>query len=206
MIALGETEAVQTVDGPTTVRRERIWFGGVVKVRIPKEARLGSCPIDGGELHYLQFCRPVKGGVIYHFVHTEDEALVGKMIHAEVQLWQRTLSDTRKYFYLDFKPVDRSVPLTHRCSVMSAGDTWPNDWKQFVTPTPIRGVVLFSPPEAKVIPLSKSLMSARESDPQLGRLLEAGWIVDSEGATSVALFRLKKGERRTMLHERPKKK
>ena len=66
------------------VNREVLWDNGVVAVRVPE----GATEMISGELHYLQFPRFLKGGVVNMFVHIPGgtDFVPGKTIRARAKV------------------------------------------------------------------------------------------------------------------------
>lgn len=188
-----------------TVSREEVWSGAVVSIAVPDKVVKGQVGEGDDTIHYFRFARHVKGGSVYCFVHTSDEALLGRTIRVSATVMRRTLSDGRKYLYVDFRPVEKSVPPTHRLAVMQEHGVWSSDWQIFEMLSPLRGAIIFAPPEAKITPEAQAPRPI-STDPQLDRLLSQGWRIKENGLVIVTLFKLdKKGGEVTIKHHRPKK-
>ncbi|HEY0010477.1 MAG TPA: hypothetical protein VGB97_01015 [Candidatus Paceibacterota bacterium] len=215
MSSFGAAYAASTDYIPVPViARETLHTGPVVKVKVPVGANDGAYP-DGDEMvPFMAFHHNVPGGFVKFFVHSGDAALRGKTITASASVHRKQLQDDRLYLYVDLHPVDADTPVTHRLAVLPKG---PGSWDaldhtKFETPAPINGLVIFAPPEAKLVPEGMVVQlpkpaPARKStgDSQLDRLLEAGWEIGSENTTQVLLFHMKGDVRKTMTHYRPKK-
>ena len=89
-----------------------------------------------------------------------------------------------------------------------------DDWTVFKTIGPIKGLVVVSPEDAKLNQGGTSMIApsvkpepakTSSGDPQLDRLMAAGWTVVSDLGSMMKLGKMKKGEWVQMTHY-PKKK
>lgn len=214
MSSFGAAQAASAYVPVPVIARETLHTGSIVKMKVPIGATEGTYPNGDEEVPFLQFSHTVRGGRVNFFVHTSDSALLGKTITASASVLKKTFEDGREYLYVDLVPVT-DMPVTHRLAVMNDVDgSWDNDDHLiFRTPEPLSGVIIFAPPDAKVIPAGEIVqmpapVPARASatgDSQLDRLLADGWAIDSEDSLQVILFRMKGDLRKTMIHYRPKK-
>lgn len=200
---------------PSTVtNRQLLWQGGVVEVQIPQDASLGAFMEGGANIAFLQFKRTVKGGIVNCFLLGGNlEEYRGRKIHAAVEVRRKDLADGRSFLYLDFHPVARDKPITHRLAVMSGPADTSGRGVVFPTPAPIVGYVIITSPEEKIVPPVKVVTApvqkpASTGDSQLDRLLAAGWQISQEGTNEkiVHLYKANGGTTKTMVHYRPKKK
>jgi hypothetical protein len=210
-------QATSTRAPIAVTNRELLWSGGVIEISVPADAAERRYTEMEDDVHYLQFSRNIKGGVVNCFVHTNDTSFLGKKITAEIAVMRKTLVDGRTYLYIDLRPVERTTIITHRLAIVAnePGMWSGNDWVMFETPSPLRGAIILSAPDAKIVPNSPINQTRRvakppretsaSGDPQLDRLLADGWEIASDHGTAVVLSKMKKGERRTMTHHRPKK-
>lgn len=138
----------------TDVERTVLYTGPIVKMKVPVGASGGAYPSSEGLIPYLQFCHTIPGGRVNFFVHTADKMVRGRTITAGASVLKKTLPDGREYLYVDLKPVEADTPITHRLAVMNNLDaSWDNsDPLIFATPLPLKGVIIFASPDAKMIP------------------------------------------------------
>lgn len=204
------------------VARTLLHEGAIVRIKVPEGVSKGTYENDTVSVPFLRFAINITGGVVNVFVHTNDDTLRGKTIIAKVVVVEKALANGLKYLYVDLLPVDETTPVTHRLSVMP-GSNWSGpDYIIFHTPAPLegRGVVMLTPPKAKLAPgggnLAASSAPTREpvappptqastGDNQLNRLLAEGWRIESETPTQVNLYKVVGGKKKTMIHCRPKK-
>lgn len=135
------------------VERKMLWRGGVSKIKIPLEARLMEFRNGANALKYFEFHRAVPGGIVKCFVHLKNEAdknCRGSRIKAAVAVMSKTLSDDREYLYVDLVPAHELAPVTHRLAVVPANSKVEEGWETFPTPSPVRGMVVMAPPDAKI--------------------------------------------------------
>lgn len=180
-----------------TIARDIIWNGGVAKVLVARDAAAGAF----AEFKYFRFNRGFKGGMVSFFVHSENPEIIGREITVSVQLMQRTLQDGRKYLYVDLKPT-RDV-ATLRIMVADSQQKRrikiPEGSLVFDMPAPLAGAVMFLPIDAKIEEAETATV-----DPQLERLLNEGWEPESQDARTVTLIKMKGGQKKQMIHHRPK--
>ena len=144
--------------------RKLLWEGGIISIAVPETAKEGSYPSDAGPQKFVKFAHNVKGGVVNFFVHDEEPTrLLGKKITAEVEIWEKTLADGRKFLYVDLDPTSDTMPIMNRISVMSVKKkdvAMQEGFAAFETPAPLIGVIVVAPVESKIIIKAKA--SARK--------------------------------------------
>ena len=134
-------------------KRELLWSGGTVEIKVPVDARYGEFKDGkGNTLPFLKFARSVKGGMINFFVHNHKLECRGRKIKAEVQVWRKEFEDGREFLYIDLRPVLQDTPFTHRLVVMSgAPGTWlSQDGAVFETPWPLQAAIILTAPGKKI--------------------------------------------------------
>src|SRR3989344_3129266 len=101
--------------------RKMLWKGGIIGMTVPSTAEEGEYPSDAGPQKFVRFAQNVKGGVVNFFVHDDEPTMfLGKKIIAEVEIWEKTLADGRKFLYVDLDLTSIDVIfVTHRLAVMS---------------------------------------------------------------------------------------
>jgi hypothetical protein len=191
---------------PTPVQeRRKLWAEGSVSIKIPEIAKWAFFRNEEVDVDFLQFGRTIKGGTINMYVHDARNEMIGKTITAKAELWQKTLIDGRSFFYIDLHPSQDAKP-THRLIVMDGATDIQG---AFMTPSPMKGYVLFVDPDAKLAAeVPKTLTPAAPTKPnwtgdgQLDRLLAAGWKIKI--ATDDRVFLTKPGKK-DLIHHRPRK-
>ena len=123
---------------------------------VPSTAEEGEYPSDAGPQKFVRFAQNVKGGVVNFFVHDDEPTrFLGKKIIAEVEIWEKTLADGRKFLYVDLDLTSIDVIfVTHRLAVMSMKKKDVLVQKGFVTcetSAPLVGVIVIAPIESKII-------------------------------------------------------
>lgn len=207
MSSIGAAIAASTTVPAPIKSRETLWTGGIVKMKVPSFINDGVYDNGEEELSYLHFFRPIRGGGVNMFVHSDDTRLVNTTIRASVTVIKKIFTDGREYLHIDLKPVPDDTPVTHRLSIMNKGQGSWDDGSHliFETPPPLSGLIILSPPTAKIVAAETLSAEARQSnDVQLARLLSQGWLVDSEDKNDVFLFKLVNDQRKTLTHHRPK--
>ena len=135
-----EQPRVQVRQPVAVLKRETLWEGGIIEIKIPAVCREGALE----NIKFIQFPRLVKGGVINFFVHDDNPAQhCGKTITASAQVFRKEHADGRSFLYVDLRPT--TAPATHRLTVMDAipGVTgWAPAATVFLTPTPLQGAVV----------------------------------------------------------------
>jgi hypothetical protein len=180
--------------------REVLLDGPIVAVSIPRSAYAGHYENDQVSIHYLQFPFAVRGGLVNCYLHTDDETLRGRTVVARATVAKKIFEDGRQFLYIDLKPVDRETEVTHRLAILSyklALDAYP-DWTVLRTLRPIDGMIIFAPPDAKIVDAPHVM-----NDNQLRRLLVEGWRVAHLSDQVIKLFRMKGDVRKEMTHHRP---
>ncbi len=128
------------------LKRELLWKGSVVVVKVPKDARVTQVSNPVGDLSYAQFPQLVRGGVVNMHIHTGTPAdLIGKTIKASVEVYKKEHADGREFIYVDFHPIADDTPVTHRLAVMQMipGITrFAKEALVFETPAPLQGAVV----------------------------------------------------------------
>ena len=105
--------ALRQVRQPVAVlKRELLWEGGIIEIKIPAICREGAFE----ERKFIQFAKFVKGGVVNFFVHDDNPTQhCGKTITASVQVFRKEHADGRSFLYVDLQPITK--PATHRLVV-----------------------------------------------------------------------------------------
>jgi hypothetical protein len=154
MSSLGAAQAASARVPVPVTSREILYSGAIVKVKVPIGAANGTYPEGDKNIPFLHFSYTIRGGRVNVFVHTDNSALRGRTITAEVSVLKKMLGDGREYLYIDLLPVASDTPVTHRLAVMSdIVGSWSNDdHLMFATPEPLFGLIIFVPPGAKLIP------------------------------------------------------
>lgn len=211
---MSSIEAVETAASTRipaeVISRETAWTGGIVKIKVPVEALEGSYPKGEENVIFLQFSHNVPGGRVNIFVHTPDLEVRGRSIKAEASVLKKRLKDGSEFLYVDLVPVHDERPVTHRMAVMSKGPgSWDNDAHLvFATPGSIRGLIIFGPPEVKMVPQEPARSKARNAqaspakDAQLERYYAQGWKFDREDGRTIHLYREVGGKRKELTHQR----
>ncbi len=213
-----------TITKPGVVaERKIIWDEGVVQMDIPLESRLGEYNLEGSLIYYLQFAKTVRGGLVNIFVHGDNlNQYRGDTITAAVQIFLKHFVDGREFLYIDLHPLQAPAVVTHRLAIVSSElDMVQGDYEEqlvFETPAPLRGAIVVGPPtmklpsdESKKVPLQLVEKKPVSEDPQLDRLLADGWEiapqeVGNEDPSKVFLTKMKNGQPKNLVHNRPKKK
>lgn len=198
---------------PTTiVHRTILHSGPIVRIKVPSGALAGVYMSGENNVPFIQFSRNIRGGRVNLFVHAPSDSMFGQSVTAKATVLKKTLEDGREFLYVDLQPVAAHTQVTHRLAVLSnnVGYCSSGDHLVFETPEPLSGLVIFVPPDAKVVttessaPLPVKALSTSK-DSQLDRLLSNGWIIDSETPAQVNLSKMKGDQRKTMIHHRPRK-
>ena len=173
-------------------KRIREWSGGVIWIKVPKVVRTGTFKDDQVEIPFIQFARPVPGGVVNIFMHTADvEKYVGREITAKAEVHYKEMADGRAFYHIDLYPTDE--PASHQLIVEPRQNTVsPAKATVFKTPSPLQGEIVI-----KTIEASKPTSTG---DVQLDRLLADRWQISHQDDKAVYLT---KGERQ-ITHYRPK--
>src|SRR3989344_2151247 len=97
--------ALRQVRQPVAVlKRELLWEGGIIEIKIPAICREGAFE----ERKFIQFAKFVKGGVVNFFVHDDNPTQhCGKTITASVQVFRKEHADGRSFLYVDLKPITK---------------------------------------------------------------------------------------------------
>ncbi len=225
MMSAIANEATAARQPATVLARDLLKEGFAIEVDVPLEARRGQAEDEGRTIHFLQFGHKVGkegGGFGYlnFFVHGESpealEKYYGSTIVADAKLMKKSFQDGRAFMNVDLVPND--IAPTYRIFVLfnnsaKSKEAIPYsevDWERFDTPIPLIGAVILVPlsatslqtstTTAPVAEKSETLPQKPTTDPQLNRLLAAGWKISSEDANEV---KLAKGEK-TMIHFKPR--
>lgn len=191
--------------GPA-IARKRLAEDGVIEIRIPRDADYAKLDTPEGEVKYFRFKQGMKGGSMSCYLHTGDQSLSGRMVRVSFTLFERTHLDKSKHVHLDFRPTDRAV--THRLFFLGQ-DELPlceSDWPRFQTPQNRRGFVVIAPHDATLKQPEVAPPVPSGSDPQLERLLKAGWAIKEDHGATVVLGKMNGVGEKTMTHHRRKKK
>ena len=210
--------------GVPVARREPVWeAGAIISIKVPSNAVRRTYEDDTGTEHaYVEFYLGFKGhGFVGCFLHTDDASCVSHTIVCQARLMQKTLMNGRAYLYVDLLPIPEHVEgvVTHQMAIRKKGEIQVQEgWQAFDTPPPLHGQVIFYPPEADILAFlmecaetppkpAPAIKKPPSEDPQLDRLLEAGWRIKSQDALTAILVRDDgKGGERTMAHRKPVKK
>ena len=135
-----EEPKIQVRQPVAVLKRELLWSGGIIEIKIPPVCRGGAFE----DIKFIQLARFVKGGVVNFFVHSQKPTLYcGKTFTASVEVFCKKHADGRSFLYVDLKPT--TAQATHRLTVMDAipGVT---SWAPFatvlLTPAPLQGAVV----------------------------------------------------------------
>ena len=196
--------------------RENLHMNAIIEIKIPDGANEGFYPDGNKNVPFLQFCRSVTGGLVNFFLHSDDLSVRGKVITVSASVHKKTLYDGRSFLYVDLTPVAEGTPVKKRLIVKNKGDGCNVlvSHNSYRTPKPLGGVIIITDAGVKTTNPSKDKemeKTAEESVPSTGdkhldRLLSEGWQIESEDDTQVKLTKLKKGEMKTITHQRRKKK
>ena len=135
------------------VKRELLWSGGVIQVKVPVESATGCFKQGEKEIRFLRFARHVKGGVVNFFVHDAGdlELFLGQKITAEVRVYRKDYEDGRKFLYIDLLRVVAPQRVTHRLAVMPGTPGMqvprPEGSVVFETPLPLHGAIVIAAPD-----------------------------------------------------------
>lgn len=219
MPSIGVAQATSSATPVTVLKRELLWGGGAIAIKIPTDAEEGQYPSDVGPPNrFLRFPQNVKGGVVNIFCHLdpneEPESVRGKKFILDVGIWRKTLSDGRQYLYVDLDtPISKdSTLVTDRLAVMSckASDIVQQEGLTvFETPAPLDGVIVVTPAESKIwvkaqLTVVEKTKKSTTGDSQLDHYLADGWKVASEDEREVRLLKDKNGKLCRIVHKKPK--
>ena len=135
-----EQPKIQVRQPVAVLKRELLWEGGIIEVKIPAVCREGAFE----NIKFIQFPRLVKGGVVNVFLHSHDTAkYCGKTVTASAQVFRKEHAAGRSFLYVDLLPT--TAPATHRLTVMDATPgvtSWAPAATVFLTPPPLQGAVV----------------------------------------------------------------
>ena len=208
--------------------RETLKSGEIIRILVPESAEMGVFKSENLEIHYLQFVRPVKGGLVNFFVQTKDDCR-GKNITARVSVMRKTFTDERSFLYIDLFPETTSV--TRRLAVLTEKPSIESNWEIFKTPEPLRGFIVLAPPDAKIAVPKKAATTLAPSKVTNVEITEAipamlpslplvaignstltklirvdGWTIESVDEKTVLLSKIRDGKQVTMIYDRPQPK
>src|SRR3990167_7062365 len=107
-----EEPKIQVRQPVAVLKRELLWSGGIIEIKIPAVCREGAFE----DIKFIQLARFVKGGVVNFFVHNQKPTLYcGKTITASVEVLCKKYADGRAFLYVDLRPITK--PATHRLVV-----------------------------------------------------------------------------------------
>lgn len=125
-------------------KRIVLWDGGVIAIKIPKDAELIEAEDLG--ITYLRFSRPARGGHVNVFVHGNDPSRFrGTRIIARPEVWKKIYTDGQAYLYIDIHPLDegevnsRLVVVAEEALDNLKGFIEPSIFR---TPEPLEGVIV----------------------------------------------------------------
>lgn len=134
---LPEQPKIQVRQPVAVFKRELLWKGGIIEIKVPVVCREGAFE----DIRFVQFIRQVKGGVVNFFVHNDNPTRhCGKTITASVQVFRKDHADGRSFIYVDLLPT--TAPATHRLVVEPRHVFDIKDAVVFQTPTPLQGTVV----------------------------------------------------------------
>jgi len=110
---------------------------GIITIKLPRSAKEIKTPESESCLHTK---RGVKGGNLNIHARGTLTEMRGKQVTARAELWEKTLKDGRKYYYIDLFPADG--PATHKFAVVTPAerDTYSRDeWEIIELPKPLNG-------------------------------------------------------------------
>ena len=132
--------AMRQVRQPVAVlKRELLWEGGIIEIKIPAICREGAFE----ERKFIQFAKFVKGGVVNFFVHDDNPTQhCCKTITASVEVFRKEHADGRSFIYVDLQPITK--PVTHRLVVEPrlVFDLRNDTLYHMHTPAPLQGTVI----------------------------------------------------------------
>ncbi|MEX0917260.1 MAG: hypothetical protein WDZ90_01950 [Candidatus Paceibacterota bacterium] len=102
-LATGNEISVVPQEAPS-IRRELLFSGVVVRIKVPRGAYLVHAERIG--MTYLRFHRAVRGGGVYLHVHATAEELngmLGRTVDAELEVWWKVEHEV-EHIYIDLKP------------------------------------------------------------------------------------------------------
>lgn len=173
-----------------TPASERVRLGeGTVEVQIPADAKRSKLKTDRGEITYLRFKHGMWGNFVPCYVHAEEQELpeVGSVIRATFGIFIRTHEDGSTQMHVDFRPTQEQpahqLLFLNKMDLRHCNESWP----RYETPQVKNGFVVIAP--------FGTTPKKMDSDPQLSRLLDAGWSIKEDHGATVDLVRpTNKGE------------
>lgn len=217
MSSFGAAQAASTRPQRTIIGREQIADGFVARINLPKNMDPGKYPDGDRQVSYFHFARTVRGGAIHFFLHSDGSGQLeqSSAVTAEVKIMRKWYDDGSDMFYIDLFPTEK--PVTHQLSVMtrSEGSWTGTDWPIIETNAPVEGLIIMSPPGAKLLSAQEAAVCVRPAndtvqsakDPQLDWLIvREGWSVVKQLPNKVELSRVRHGKTKTMTYYRPQKK
>ncbi|OGC86573.1 hypothetical protein A3D70_00855 [Candidatus Adlerbacteria bacterium RIFCSPHIGHO2_02_FULL_54_18] len=121
------------------LKRELLWNGGVVQIKVPAVCREGGFE----DIKFIQFARFVKGGMVNFFVHDDSPTqYCGKIVTASMQVFRKEHADGRTFLYVDLRPIAKSA--THRLVVEPGLVYTLRDAVVYHTPAPLQGSIIIT--------------------------------------------------------------
>ena len=106
----------------TVVNRALLFDGAGALVKIPVNAEYRDVMTErDGRIRYVRFAHVVRGGVVNFFLHNRDDPRIfrGLSIMVNVEVWEKILSDGRRFLYVDLYPTAEGDGLdTHVLKVV----------------------------------------------------------------------------------------
>ncbi len=142
----GLSDASDVPEQPSpVVKRELLWSGGVIQIKVPATARKMRLQTPSGEVCYLQFPQLIRGGVVNIHVHADKlDDYLGKKIITEVCVFRKEHENGRSFLYVDMYPMKDDTQVTNRLAVMQMvpGTQFTEGALVFETPAPLQGAIV----------------------------------------------------------------
>lgn len=145
------------------VRRTLLWEGDLVSLHVPERAKVLTFNQEGQKFTYLSFQFAIFGGKFVDvFVRPAGSDLIGTEVEGWLSIWEKRLSDSRVYRYIDIELADEAdldEPVSRSFKVVP---NWPDEveigegWMFYGIPHPfkrertLRGAILLYPAGEKV--------------------------------------------------------
>ncbi len=147
---------VSKPDEPPISRALRL-EGPIAEIKIPHGAKSGQAKDEktGEDVHFLQFCRPVKGGLVNIYLRGATASrYAGKTVVARVRVWEKTIKradgSMAAFLFVDLHPLktanatpDHRLAISdgnHRPKKLAAGEGY-----YILTPAPLLGTIALKP-------------------------------------------------------------
>ena len=144
--------ATSTASVPGVVTERKSLWNGIVRIKVPANARYFNINIGGEQIKYLRFPRLVPGGVVNLHLHGDKpETYRSRNIVAKAEVFCKRHEDGREFLYVDLHPQE-GMQVTHRLGVMSndGNPRWPEGSTVFETPGPLNGAIVITSPDGKM--------------------------------------------------------